>query len=80
DANHKENGRVDQTADGGHQAVGADAALKAFAGGTDEGKSGHRGAEHAHQQEERAYGVAGYEEVLAGAPGQFVGEHPKPKK
>ena len=76
--NDEENSGMHEAADGGHQAVGADAAFKGFSRGTDEGESRHGRTKYAHQKEKRPDTVTGYEIILAGAPEQAATEKAEP--
>jgi phosphoribosyl 1,2-cyclic phosphodiesterase len=57
---------VHKTADGSHQTVSANTALKGLSRRTYEGKGCHRSPKHAHEQEERADAVTSDEIILTG--------------
>ena len=68
DADEEEAGGVDEARRGGHEPISANAGAKGLAGRSDEGESGHGGAEDRHEEHEGANGVAGDEVILRGAP------------
>ena len=73
-ADDEKHGRMDDPTPHSHCAKGGHASHEGFAGGPDQRETGHGGAEHAHQQHERANGSAGDKVVLARATEQRAAE------